>query len=494
MSFLSLNMKKFIVTSKNWLNKLGCHYYVNDGLLVYEGEIYIFKRIRIGIALFFMLFPVWAQEDSPKSGKPIQATLLAEITSLGQRVTGIVLEYEDNVLASSDLRYSYQVFTQLEEKEKHPRSIIRAYVNDLPEKAEQAKSGKFVILELDDREANAALYSLQADNQQPMKFQAKDQTGKIVEIEKVQGIKVPQYYGEKLVYQIDQTGYIKLSNGKTLERNSVSLNTEKDHIKTLFIDDFSEQVVMFNENNSLKYRFYRPDLRGNKKYPLTIFLHGSGQVGTDNLAHLVSNKGAISTLQYEEGFVLAPQYSTVFDPFDDKTKGQQGGIHWQTQNRANLVLKMIDDVVQHNSAIDKDRIYLVGLSRGAEGVLNLLLKRPHFFAGALLASGREAYTTEWIDGNANKENLASIKNVPMWFFHSKEDRISPVKGSRINYEILHHQLHAPYVRYTEFSTEKAGDNGIINHNPHNTWDVVFNSPEVMRWLLQQRRAMHENEN
>lgn len=454
----------------------------------------MFKKILVGIFLFFPFSHVWAEEDRPKPGKPIQATLLAEITSLGQRVTGVALEYEDNVLATSDLIYSYQVFTQLEEKERLPRSIIRAYVNDLPKKAIQAKSGKFVILELDDRDVNAALYSLKADNQQPMKFRSKDNSGNIVEVEKVQGIKIPQYYGGKLVYHIDQTGYIKLSNGKTVERNSVSLSAEKDHLKTLFIDDFSEQVVRLNENNFLKYRFYRPDLMANKKYPLTIFLHGSGQVGTDNLAHIVSNKGTISTLQYEDGFVLAPQYSTVFDPFDDKAKGQRGGIHWQTQNRVNLVLKMIDDVIRQNPAIDKDRIYLVGLSRGAEGVLNLLLKRPHFFAGALLASGREAYTTEWIDGNANKENLASIKHVPMWFFHSKEDRISPVKDSRINYEILHSQLHAPYVKYTEFTTEKAGDNGIVNNNPHNTWDVIFNSPEVMQWLLQQRRAIRKNEN
>lgn len=447
----------------------------------------MFKKILIGISLFFTLSHVWAQADIPQPGKPAQATLLAEITPLGQRVTGVVLEYEENVLASSDLRYSYQVFTRLEGKEKLSRSIIRAYVNGSAQKAIQAKPGRFVILELDDRDVNGALYSLKSDNQQPMKFQSKDNAGKIVEIEKIQGIKVPQYYGEKLAYQIEQTGYIKLSNGKTIERNSVTLNAEKDHMKTLFIDDFSEQVVTLNENNRLKYRFYRPDLMENKKYPLTIFLHGSGQVGTDNLAHIVSSKGAISTLQYEQGFVLAPQYSTVFDPFDDKAKGQKGGIHWQTQNRVNLVLKMIDEVVQQNPAIDTDRIYLVGLSRGAEGALNLLLNRPHFFAGALLASGREAYTTEWVDGNANKENLASIQNIPIWFFHSKEDQISPVKGSRINYEILHHQLHAPYVKYTEFTMEKAGDNGIVNNNPHNTWDAVFNSPEVINWLLQQKR-------
>ena len=103
-------------------------------------------------------------------------------------------------------------------------------------------------------------------------------------------------------------------------------------------------------------------------------------------------------------------------------------------------------------------------------------------------AGREAYTLEWMDGNATKDNLMPLKDLPLWFFHSKEDKVSPVQGSRINYQILHKELKAPNVKYTEFTTEQPGDNGIVNNNAHNTWDAVFNSPEVMTWLLQQKRT------
>ena len=153
---------------------------------------------------------------------------------------------------------------------------------------------------------------------------------------------------------------------------------------------------------------------------------------------------------------------------------------------------MIDDTLAQYPQIDKNRIYLVGLSRGAEGSVKLLLNQPHFFAAALLMSGREAYTHEWADGNATKENLAPIKNIPMWFFHSKEDNISPVKGSRINVKILTEELQAPNVKYTEFTMENIGDNGIVNNNAHNTWDAVFNSPEVMQWLVQQNVSKEIN--
>lgn len=149
---------------------------------------------------------------------------------------------------------------------------------------------------------------------------------------------------------------------------------------------------------------------------------------------------------------------------------------------------MIDETIQQNPDIDKNRIYLIGLSRGAEGAMYLLLDRPNFFAAALLMSGREAGTVEYIDGKATASLLSPIKDIPIWFFHSKEDKVSPVEGSRKNFMILKYKLHNKNVRYTEFTFLNSGDNGFINNNAHNTWDAVFNSPVVYDWLLQQKRS------
>lgn len=101
-------------------------------------------------------------------------------------------------------------------------------------------------------------------------------------------------------------------------------------------------------------------------------------------------------------------------------------------------------------------------------------------------SGREANTLEWIEGNASVQHLSALKNTPIWFFHSIEDKVSPVAGSRINYAILKDEVKSDKVKYTEFTMQQAGDNGIVNNNPHNTWDAVFNSPEAVMWLLNQR--------
>ncbi|CDG00104.1 Putative uncharacterized protein [Avibacterium paragallinarum JF4211] len=414
-------------------------------------------------------------------------TLIGEITEQGQKISGIALEYEDNILSGANLRQLYQVQTQLDQQAPISRTVLNAYVNHQAQKSHQANAGKFVIIELDTQDKNAIPYNLREENTQPMTFKAKDKNGEIISVEKIQRAKVPEYYNDRLIHQVEQMGLLKLTNGKTLAKTSIKQSATQTTIHTPYLDEFIAKTVKGNPTeNQLAYRFYRPQLNVNQTYPLTLFLHGSGQVGSDNLAHLLSSKGSIATLAYEAGFVIAPQYSSVFDPFDP-----QGGIHWQTDNRLDLVLDLIDHQLQNEPQIDRDRIYLVGLSRGAEGALKLLQKRPHFFAGALLMSGREANTLEWIDGNANIANLSMLKNENIWFFHSKEDKVSPVRGSRINYAILHDQLNAKNVHYTEFTMQQAGDNGIVNANPHNTWDAVFNSPEVIQWLLHQRRTTNE---
>ncbi|MFZ7109687.1 phospholipase [Avibacterium avium] len=446
------------------------------------------KKCGLLFCSFLCLLNIANANDQPQApNSPIKMTLIGEITEQGQKISGIALEYEDNILSGSNLRQLYQVQTQLEQQAPISRTVLKAYVNNQAQKSHQSNAGKFVIIELDTQDKNAIPYNLREENMQPMIFKAKDKNGEIISVEKIQRAKVPEYYNDRLIYQVEQTGLLKLTNGKTLAKTSIKQSATQKTIHTPYLDEFVAKTVKGNPaENQLAYRFYRPQLSANQTYPLTLFLHGSGQVGKDNLAHLLSSKGAIATLAYEAGFVLAPQYQTVFDPF-----APRDGIHWQTDNRLNLVLKMIDDTLKNEPQIDLSRIYLIGLSRGAEGALKLLQKRPLFFAGALLMSGREANTLEWIDGNANVTNLSMLKNENIWFFHSKEDKVSPVRGSRINYAILHDQLNAKNVHYTEFTMQQAGDNGIVNANPHNTWDAVFNSPEVIQWLLHQRRTTNE---
>ncbi len=48
--------------------------------------------------------------DVAKPPQAIQATLLADVTEKGAKITGIALEYEANILAGTDLRVNFTKF------------------------------------------------------------------------------------------------------------------------------------------------------------------------------------------------------------------------------------------------------------------------------------------------------------------------------------------------------------------------------------------------
>ena len=71
--------------------------------------------------------------------------------------------------------------------------------------------------------------------------------------------------------------------------------------------------------------------------------------------------------------------------------------------------------------IDRDRIYLTGLSRGARGAIEFLANNPRTFAGALLAAARAE--------NDDVSEVAKFARVPIWFTHAADDPVVPYQGS-----------------------------------------------------------------
>lgn len=403
--------------------------------------------------------------------------LIAENTATGEQINTIAIDYERPLLSGDQLTNNYQITVERHGENWGTRTVQRAYSNDRPERSLSPQAGNYLILELEPNSENAATYAIETANTDPIRVRSKTATGDIVTVEKKQPIKIPKAYGKQLIYHIKQTHLLHTTDGTTLPPNTFSISADTA-INPLLRHFQAGQ----SPDGSLNYRLYIPPTPQTAPY-LIIFLHGSGQVGEDNLAPLLSSKGATATLNHEQGYVLVPQYRTVFDDEDP-----QGGIHWQTPHRRQQVYQLIEKVLAEHPEIDRNRIYLNGLSRGAEGALYLLQDHPDTFAAALMMGGREANTVEWIDGNATADSLKMLADKPIWFFHSIGDPISPIEGTQKNVHILQNELHNPNVRYTEFTFHQAGDNGIINNSPHNTWDAVYNSPAVIQWLLTQRKT------
>jgi predicted peptidase len=133
--------------------------------------------------------------------------------------------------------------------------------------------------------------------------------------------------------------------------------------------------------------------------------------------------------------------------------------------------------------VDSDRVYLTGLSMGANGTWYLAYRYPQRFAAVVPICGnvtalpasrimRSVVPTD--SGEAFAALARRLGRLPTWIFHGEADPVVPVEESRQASEAL--RLAGGDVRYTEFL-------GL----GHNVWDAVYASREFREWLFGQRR-------
>ena len=429
--------------------------------------------------------PVRDRRPAPTKG----SRLLARITPVGTRITAVCVDTGVALLGCRDLARSFSLTVRIGEADPTPLTIARAYTRESAS-AGEATGGRYVVFELAGLDEKLPQpYRFIAGNTEPMLFREYAADGSIVQRPRVQATQTPEPLGASLVVTVTRTTTVVRADGSFLDESHWQVTAAADSLSELDLDGFTKGVIGAGSSskNVLHYRLRRP-AQQHRRAPLVLFLHGSGQVGTDNLAQVLSSRGATGVLDHEDAYVIAPQAPAVFDAYDsyDEATGKGGGIHWQSRNRRRLLAALVRDVLRRNPRVDRERVYVVGFSRGAEGALALVLDEPELFAGAVLPSGREAGTVEWLSGRATPTMLRPALKTSLWFFHASQDTVSPVDGSRINVRILRELGHRD-LRYTEVSYESPGDSGYLNTSAHNSWDLAFNSPDVWEWLLSKRR-------
>jgi predicted esterase len=200
-----------------------------------------------------------------------------------------------------------------------------------------------------------------------------------------------------------------------------------------------------------------------KEYPLVIFLHGSGESGTDNKLQVskhmgVPQGGSVFTLPANQA-----AYPTFFVAPQAPAPGVMG---WMGVPGA-AVLKLIAYLEQHFS-IDPARIYVTGLSMGAFGTWWLIENNPMLFAAAVPMSG---------GGDTTK--AAAIAQLPIWDFHGTLDPSVTVAQSRQMIAAL--IAAGGHPKYTEYP------NGL-----HDIWDTAYTEPALLPWMFTQHRPFASN--
>jgi len=198
-----------------------------------------------------------------------------------------------------------------------------------------------------------------------------------------------------------------------------------------------------------KYTVYVPeDYDPSKTYPAILFLHGAGERGDDGITPTQVGLGpAIVQRGGVPAIVIFPQARET----------------WRADSEdAKAALKALDDASAAYK-IDPDRVILTGLSMGGMGSWSLAAAHPNKFAAIVP-----------VCGPGRLEDVSKYKGLPIRAFVGDADSPRLHLGMRSMIEALREAGEQP--GYTEYR-----DVG------HNSWDRAYNDPELIDWMLSQRR-------
>ena len=239
-------------------------------------------------------------------------------------------------------------------------------------------------------------------------------------------------------------------------------------------DDFEARTFSSASGATLPYRLLQPaNIEPGKKYPLVIFLHGSGERGTDNALQLKHGAPAFAKPDAREKFpcfVFAPQCPKDRNWVEMAYGGASGTAPADPGPMEPLVLGAVDALAQE-FGIDPDRVYLTGLSLGGYATWDLITRHPEKFAAAIP-----------VCGGGDKAKSAAAKPVPVWAFHGLEDKVVlPIRSQDM-----------------VAGLRAAGGTAALTEYPgvaHDSWTFAYSESNLLPWLFAQRRgqAAHKME-
>jgi len=240
---------------------------------------------------------------------------------------------------------------------------------------------------------------------------------------------------------------------------------------TVKTTDYKKRVFSSSQGNTIPYRLFIPrDYNPEIKYPLVLFYHGGGSVGSDNLANIEGP----STLEWagperqakHPCFIVAPQIPGKGAGWekDDLPFTKIMRLHIQT-------IHEILDALQNEFSIDTSRMYVTGLSMGGECTWVSLIERPDRFAAAVpICAGDNFIELE------PSEIGQKFTQLPIWIFHGDADSVIPVDISRRLVKALQNAGGNP--KYTEYP--RIG---------HASWEIAYRDPELIEWLFAQSKKL-----
>ncbi len=306
----------------------------------------------------------------------VDAKVITYVTDEARSVAGIRIEYDQDIVTDTYHVEDYFVTGY---------DNIACYVSETGEMKEASYAGKYVIVE----------------------FQLSQ---------------VPGYYDGKIDFWTTDNTFIDMTLDIFCPKDNCWVTTTGDiHYEA---DDFISGSVTNDSGIETLYRLFVPEGYEEKSdsleaLPLVIWLHGSGESGTDNEEQLVGNRGALNFASKEAqadhpAFVLAPQTNDGW--YKDEAVAE------------NVRAIVVELMGKYN--VDGARIYVTGCSMGGIGTRYLTQKYPEMVAAAvpIATNGYDDVITRGV----GEDDRTKYEGIPMLYivsandpnFYSKDETLS----------------------------------------------------------------------
>lgn len=214
-------------------------------------------------------------------------------------------------------------------------------------------------------------------------------------------------------------------------------------------------------NQTVRYRLFVPEpIEKGKRYPLVLWLHGYGsEIDSDNCsqtkhAWFMFWKGCEKS--HYPYFVLFPQCP----------KENPGWYHADNpQDQMATVALAIITQTEKEYPIDRDRIYLWGISGGATSALQMVKENPDRFAAVSVAGTDGCPSAYWPE----------MVNTPLWAFLGTDDPMCTIEIIQETVDGI--QGFGGIAELTLF------DN--VGHDP---WRNALQYSGAVDWMLHQKRG------
>lgn len=206
-----------------------------------------------------------------------------------------------------------------------------------------------------------------------------------------------------------------------------------------------------------------------RRWPVILYLHGSGESGDDNLRQITTSLPALLGHQPSRypAIVVIPQCAF--------------GHEWYGEMEKQALAALDQSIKEFRG--DRRRVILTGVSMGGAGVW-YFARHPQRFAaivpvcGEVVRAANDPFPIEPPSDiaailhapNPYAALAARIGSTPAWAFHGSDDPVISVEQSRRMVAALRN------ARYTEYK-------GV----GHDIWDRAYDDRELAKWMLSQRR-------